>query len=192
VTNAHPQLSRRLLMRAMPIVFRVVNVPMRLVLGLPIATPLGKRLMLAYLTGRKTGRHYRQPISYVRDGETLLTPGGGRWKLNLLEGQPTHVRLRGRDISLRPELVRDPAEVDRLLGVMSAKNPMVGRFVPIPKRADGHHDRHRLDLAIRHGFCIVRWSPMDSAARAAKPSSAETRPDQTSLRNASPGRRVKT
>jgi hypothetical protein len=41
---------------------------------------------------------------------------------------------------------------------IGAKNPMVGRFVPIPKRADGHYDRDRLDLAIRHGFCIVRWN----------------------------------
>jgi hypothetical protein len=157
--------SRRVLMRVMPAVFRVVNVGMRSILGLQVATPLGKRLMLVYLTGRKTGKHYRQPISYVRDGETLLTPGGGRWKLNLVEGQPTRVRLRGRDISLRPELVRDPVEVDRLLGVMSAKNPMVGRFVPIPKQADGHYDRDRLDLAIEHGFCIVRWSAEDAAAR---------------------------
>src|SRR5215475_9388290 len=90
--------SRRILIRVMPVVFRVVNVPMRLVLGLPISTPLGKRLMLVYLAGRKTGRHYRQPISYVRDGETLLTPGGGRWKLNLVERQPAHVRIRGRHL----------------------------------------------------------------------------------------------
>jgi hypothetical protein len=57
--EARPPLARRLQRRAMPAVFRVVNVPMRSVLGLPIATPLGKRLMLVYLTGRKTGRHYR-------------------------------------------------------------------------------------------------------------------------------------
>jgi hypothetical protein len=157
MTDPRPPLSRRLLLRVMPVVFRVVNVPMRFVLSLPIRTPLGKRLMLVYLTGRRTGRRYRQPVSYVRDGEILLTPGGGRWKLNLVEGQPTHVRLGGRDLHLRPELVRDPAEVDRLLGVMSAKNPMVGRFVPIPKGDDGQYDRARLDAAIRHGFRIVRW-----------------------------------
>ena len=163
--EARLPLSRRLLRRAMPVVFRVVNVPMRLILSLRISTPLGKRLMLVYLTGRKSGRHYRQPISYVREGETLFTPGGGRWKLNLVDGEPTHVRLRGRDISLRPELVRHPVEVDRLLGVMSATNPTVGRFVPIPKQADGHYDRDRLNLAIRHGFRIVRWSAHDAAAR---------------------------
>jgi hypothetical protein len=116
-------------MRVMPVVFRVLNVPMRFVLGLPFSTPLGKRLMLVHLTGRKTGKRYKQPISYVRDQDTLLTPGGGRWKFNLVQGQPTQVRLRGRDVLLRPELVRDPAEVDRLLGVMSAKNPAVKRFV---------------------------------------------------------------
>jgi hypothetical protein len=163
--DARLPLSKRLLRRTMPVVFRVVNVPMRFILSLRTSTPLGKRLMLVYLTGRKSGRHYRQPISYVRDGETLLTPGGGRWKLNLVEGEPTHVRLRGRDIFLRPELVRDPVEVDRLLGVMSATNPTVGRFVPIPKQADGHYDRDRLNLAIRHGFCIVRWTPRDASAR---------------------------
>jgi hypothetical protein len=163
--DARPPLARRIQMRVMPIVFRIVNVPMRFVLGLPISTPFGKRLMLVHLTGRKTGRHYRQPVSYVRDGEMLLTPGGGRWKLNLVAGQPAHVRVRGRDIYLRPDLAREPTEVDRLLGVMSDKNPMVGRFVPIPKGADGHYDGDRLELAIKHGFCVVRWSPDDSAAR---------------------------
>ena len=162
--DPRPPLSRRLMIRVMPVVFRVLNVPMRFVLGLRASTPLGKRLMLVYLTGRKTGRQYRQPISYVRDGETLLTPGGGRWKLNLVEGQPTHVRIRGRDAFLRPELVREPVEVERLLDVMSAKNRMVGRFVPIPKRPDGHYEPDRLELAIGHGFCIVRWTPKDAAA----------------------------
>lgn len=52
---------------------------MRAVLGLPFPTPLGKRLMLVDITGRKTGRHYRQPVSYVRHGDVLLTPGGGKW-----------------------------------------------------------------------------------------------------------------
>jgi hypothetical protein len=56
---------------------------MRLVLGLPFSTPLGKRLMLVHLVGRKTGKHYKQPISYVRDEDVLLTPGWGT-----MEAQP--------------------------------------------------------------------------------------------------------
>lgn len=70
-----PQASRPLARRIQARTFRVINVPMRILLGLPFPTPAGRRLMLLYLTGRKTGRRYRQPVSYIGDGDTLLTPG---------------------------------------------------------------------------------------------------------------------
>src|SRR5262249_11469998 len=113
----------------------------------------------------KSGRQYKQPLSYVRDGDTLLTPGGGRWKLNLVEGRPEHVRLRGRDVSLSPELVHDPVEVERLLSVMSATNRMVQRFTGLPKGRHGHYDHATLDLTSEHGFRIVRRHPKDKAAK---------------------------
>jgi len=154
--QATKQPLKRQLQRRM---FRVVNVPMRVILGFPFATPLSDRLMLLFLTGRKTGKSYRQPLSYVRDGTVLLTPGGGNWKLNLADGEPVRVRLRGRDVSLRPEAVADTSEVERLLGVMSAANPMAARFVAIPKDADGRLDPAKLNAAVQHGFRIIRWHP---------------------------------
>ena len=135
----------------------VINVPMRAVLGLPFATPLGGRLMLVSLTGRKTGKHYRQPLSYVKQGNVLLTPGGGKWKLNLREGEPVRIRMRGHDVFARPDLVSDIDEIERLLAVMTAANPSVASFVAIPKGPDGRLDRIRLEAAIRYGFRIVRW-----------------------------------
>jgi hypothetical protein len=136
---------------------RVLNVPMRVILALPFATPLSGRLMLAFLTGRRTGRTYRQPLSYVRDGDSLLTPGGGRWRLNVRDGEPVPVRLRGRQVIARPEVVGDIDEVQRLLGIMSASNPTVGAFVGIPRGPDGRFDRARLHAAVDHGFRVVRW-----------------------------------
>jgi hypothetical protein len=141
---------------------RVVNVPMRRVLGLRFATPLSKRLMLLRLTGRRTGRTYRQPVSYVREGDTLLTPGGGRWTRNLVEGQPVPMRLQGRDVSAQPEIVSDPDEVERLLQIMTRENPMVNRFVGIPRDSDGRLQRAALTTAIQHGFRIIRWHLEDS------------------------------
>lgn len=140
-------------------IFKAVNVPMRALLGLPVPTPLGSRLMLVHHTGRKTGAHYRQPVSYVRDGDTLLTPGGGRWTRNLREGEPVRLRLRGKNVTARPELVRDPGEIERLLGVMTTRNPMLKRFVPIPRAPDGRLEPASLAAAIEHGFRIVRWRP---------------------------------
>ena len=146
-------------------VMRVANVPIRRLLSLPFATPLSGRLMLLTLTGRKTGRTYRQPVSYVVDGENLLTPGGGKWKLNLREGEPITIRLRGHDVVARPELVRDPDEVERLLHRMVAANPRLASFVPFIG-GDRRIDRGRPETAVRYGFAVVRWY-LDRTERAA-------------------------
>jgi deazaflavin-dependent oxidoreductase (nitroreductase family) len=145
-------------------IMSLLNVPMRVILGLPFATPLGGRLMLLSYTGRKSGKAYRQPVSYVQQGNTLLTPGGGNWKWNLRDGQPVRIRLRGRDVLARPELVKDPDEIERLLAVMAAANSSVNAFVGIPKGPDGRLDRGRLETAVNYGFRIVRWHLEEQAA----------------------------
>ncbi len=153
--SEHPKrpLYRQIQARAMSI----LNVPMRLLLRLPFPTPLSGRLMLISFTGRKTGKSYRQPLSYVQQDNTLLTPGGGKWKLNLRDGQPVQIWLRGRNIVAQPELIKDPDEIERLLAVMATANPSVNIFVGIPKGLDDRLDRNRLETAIKYGFRIVRW-----------------------------------
>jgi hypothetical protein len=49
----------------------VVNVPMRAALRPPFVTPLSGNLMLISYTGRKSGKAYRQPVSYLPDGDVL-------------------------------------------------------------------------------------------------------------------------
>jgi hypothetical protein len=134
----------------------VINVPMRFLLRLPFATPLSGRLMLISFTGRKTSKSYEQPVSYTRDGDTLLTPGGGKWKLNLREGQFIQVRLRGRSVLARPEFIKGVDDVERLLLKMMASNPGVTAFVPV-KGPDGEIDRGKVEAAVRYGFSIIRW-----------------------------------
>ena len=137
---------------------RIVNVPMRVVLSLPVGTPLGKRLMLAYIVGRKSGKIYRQPMSFVRDGTaTMLTPGGGKWKLNLKDATPVRLRIRGHDLYARPELVSDIDEVDGLLSLILKSNASAGSFIRIPRNPDGSCDRKGLQTALDYGFRIVKW-----------------------------------
>ena len=129
--------KRPLNRRIQAFVMGKVNVPIRALLWLPFATPASGRLMLVSFTGRRTGRRYLQPVSYVQDGDTLLTPGGGNWKLNLRDDEPVRLRLRGRDVVAWPEVVSDLDEVERLLQVMTAANPSVGRQVRRPAQAPG-------------------------------------------------------
>jgi len=153
-------LGRRIQARIMSL----LNVPMRVLLRLPFPTSLSGRLMLLSYTGRKSGKTYRQPVSYVQQGNTLLTPGGGNWKWNLRDGQPVRIRLRGRDVLARPELIKDPDQIERLLAVMAAANSRVNAFVGIPKGPDGRLDRGRLETAVSYGFRIVRWQLEEQAA----------------------------
>src|SRR5580658_4061137 len=88
-------------------IMRAVNAPMRVILSLPFPTPLSRNLMLLRYTGRRTGKAYRQPLSYARDGAALLTPGGGMWTLSVGDGKPVRLRLRGKDVPARPELIAD-------------------------------------------------------------------------------------
>ena len=55
-------------------------------------------------------------------------------------------------------------EVDRLFAVMSAANPMLRRFVPIPTTSAGRLQPGPLQDAIRQGFRIVRWTLLPEAA----------------------------
>ncbi len=136
-------------------VMAAVNVPMRLLLGLPFRTPLGRVLMLISFRGRRTGKQYRQPVSYVPYDGDLLTPGGGRWKLNLREDEPVSANVNGKRVLLRPEFVRDIDEVGRLVGHMLTLNPRAAGFMPFVQ--DGAVDRDRLEAALSYGFAIVRW-----------------------------------
>jgi F420H(2)-dependent quinone reductase len=160
--SEHPK--RPLMRRIQARLMSMLNVPMRVLLGMPFSTPLSSRLMLIAFTGRKTGKAYRQPVSYVQQGDTLLTPGGGKWKWNLQDGRPVRIRLRGRDVIAQPELIKDPDEIERLLAVMTAANPGVSAFVGVSKGPDGRLDRDRLEVAVRYGFRIVRWHLGEQAA----------------------------
>jgi F420H(2)-dependent quinone reductase len=137
-------------------IMRVVNVPMRALLSLPFATPASSSLMLLELTGRRTGKRYQQPVSYTRDGDVLLTPGGGRWKLNLRDGEAISARFCGRKVQLRPEFVRDTDEVAELVTRMVTANPRAAGFMPFVEPA-GEIDRTRLEAALAYGFAIIRW-----------------------------------
>ena len=67
------------LSRVLQRMVRYFNPVARLLLATPFHSLMSGRLMLLSFTGRKTGRLYTRPVSYVRVGDSLLVPGGGAW-----------------------------------------------------------------------------------------------------------------
>jgi deazaflavin-dependent oxidoreductase (nitroreductase family) len=136
----------------------------KFVMLLPFQTPMSRRLILLSYTGRKSGKPYTIPVSFVKQDESLLIPGGGAWKKNLENGLAVRVRLYGKDRMAKPEVIKDPDEVEQLVHFMMTANPAVSRFIGVPKQPDGHPNRQELEKALAGGFAVVRLHLVPQAA----------------------------
>jgi len=117
---------------------------------------MSRRLILLSYIGRKTGKSYTIPVSYVEQGDALLIPAGGSWKKNLENGVAVLIWLRGREWRANPEVVLGFDEVEELVAFMMAANPAVSRFIGVPQRPDGRPDCEKLEQAVHGGFALVR------------------------------------
>lgn len=141
--------------RALKSVMRYFNPFIRLVLGSKAHRMMSGRLMLLSFTGRRSGRSYTTPVSYVREGANLLVPGGGAWWKNLTSGA-ARVRLQGTWHVVTPEVIREPLALSAVLGQMLAMNPAIGVFTGIPRGSDGQPLAKSLEREWRRGFVVVR------------------------------------
>jgi deazaflavin-dependent oxidoreductase (nitroreductase family) len=111
--------------------------------------------MLLSFTGRRTGRSYSTPVSYVREGTNLLVPGGGAWWKNLTGGT-ARVRLQGTWHVVTPEVIQESAALSAVLGRMLALNPALAVFTGIRLGSDGRPCAESLERERRRGFVVVR------------------------------------
>jgi deazaflavin-dependent oxidoreductase (nitroreductase family) len=147
-------------------VVRYFNPVARFVLGTPLHALMSGRLMLLSFTGRTTGRSYTTPVSYVRDGNSLLVPGGGTWWKNLENGPHARVCLRGVWKGVTPVVISEPIPVAELMQRMLADNPAIAVFTAVKPGPDGRPDAAALERELRRGFVVVRLRLDDEDGRA--------------------------
>jgi deazaflavin-dependent oxidoreductase (nitroreductase family) len=135
---------------------RFFNPVARFILSSRLHAVMSGRVALLTFTGRKTGRSYTTPVSYVREGSSLLIPGGGGWWKNLGSGRPSRVLLQGTWHSVTPELVSAPNDLAMVLQRMLAANPAISIFIGVSPGPGGHPDPEALERERRRGFVVVR------------------------------------
>ncbi len=82
--------------------YRVLDLGVGLLLRSPLHGPAGGRIMLLTVTGRRSGRPFTVPVSYLRHkgGFLLFTSGGwSAWWKNLREGAPVAAWVRGKRLT---------------------------------------------------------------------------------------------
>lgn len=112
-------------------------------------------LLLLSFTGRRSGRSYKTPVSYVRDGTDLLIPGGGKWWRNLVGG-PVTVRLQGEWRQVTAHVISERQTMAETLARMIELRPIVSLFTGIRMGPDRRLSAASLDRERRRGFVVVR------------------------------------
>ncbi|MFL5759530.1 MAG: nitroreductase/quinone reductase family protein [Xanthobacteraceae bacterium] len=94
---------------------RIGNALVAGVLCSPLHALLDRRTALLTITGRRTGRRFRFPVEYSRDGHVVhvVSRADHRWWRNLVGGGHLTIRLGGVDYHAFGE-VRELAEADRI------------------------------------------------------------------------------
>ena len=138
----------------------LVNALTRTALSTPgVAKGIGRRLILLYVFGRKSGKRYAIPIAYMEhDGKVLIGTQFG-WVRNLRTGDPIQVRYKGRLRSAEVEVVTDPDRVADLYTLMCRDNHAFAKFHTIGFDAAGEPDLDAVREAVRLGARVILLTP---------------------------------
>lgn len=87
-----------------------LNKLMSVVLRSPLHRIASRSVMLITFKGRKSGRHYTTPISYARDGDTVLAFTSAKWLRNLAGGAPVTLNIKNKEYRGFAEVVSEDKE----------------------------------------------------------------------------------
>jgi hypothetical protein len=136
----------------------ILNPIAKVILRSPLHGVMSRRLVLITFTGRRSGKRYTTPISYVQQGNTLLLGVGGPWWKNLRGGIPVGVCVRGKNLTGRAEAWTDEASMTRVYRTILALNPIQARFMGITATANGEPDSHNVQRVLQRGSAVVEIS----------------------------------
>jgi F420H(2)-dependent quinone reductase len=136
-------------------VLRAWNPIMRALLGSPLHWPLSRWFAVLSWSGRRSGRRYTTPVSYVRDGRTVWLTTGDQWWRNLVEAAPVAIRIRGRWHDGRGLAITDRVESRQGHDRLFRRHAWFRVLAGIP-RGRGGPDPEALDRALAAGRVLVR------------------------------------
>ena len=99
------------------------------VLRSPLHPLMSKKYLLLSFTGRKSGKKYTTPMSYIREADSLLMTTDSPWWKNLRGGAPVTVRVEGYEHKGIGEAITQHAEVVRVLGKLLDAQPGYGKYI---------------------------------------------------------------
>ncbi len=138
--------------------YRVLNVGVKLLLRSPLHGLVSGRIMLLTVTGRRSGRRFTVPVSYLRYGGDILgfTSGGrGAWWKNPRGGASVAARVRGRRISGSARAATNGEAVVRGLEAFLNEFPATAGRYGVGLDADGRPLAQSVEAAVGEGRAVM-------------------------------------
>jgi deazaflavin-dependent oxidoreductase (nitroreductase family) len=118
---------------------------------------ISKSVVLISYRGRKSGMEYTTPVNYIeaQEGVLLTTSFKERvWWRNLRGGQEVTVRLRGKDLPARVEVLEEDYDVRLGLAELVQVAPQYRRFLNITLGDDGQPISSSLEDAAKERVVV--------------------------------------
>ena len=112
--------------------------------------------MVINYTGRRSGKVYRLPVGYSRAGDNLLTTSfkHRKWWRNLRGGANVTLRLQGKDVKARSEVVEDPQGVMEGIEAFIRSDPRARRMFGMKLGKNGQPDVESLRQAAKNRVIV--------------------------------------
>ena len=102
-----------------------------------IASAMGRKLLVLYVVGRKTGKRYAIPTAYAEHDGALLIGTSFAWVHNLRTGEPVQIRLKRKLRTADVEVFTDEEQVVGLYTVITRNNHAFAGFNRIAMDPNG-------------------------------------------------------
>jgi deazaflavin-dependent oxidoreductase (nitroreductase family) len=132
----------------------------------PLHSLMDKHTMLITVIGRKSGKLYTFPVSYIRDGETLqvISQRDRTWWKNLQGGAEVTVFLQGHTLQARGETFTDTEMAAKILLQILQRVPAYQRLLHLTLDSSGQPEHPEALTRLAQDHVIVRMRELTELA----------------------------
>jgi deazaflavin-dependent oxidoreductase (nitroreductase family) len=129
---------------------RGLNTVMKLVLRTPLLHKVvSANIMLITFKGRKSGKSYTTPVSYIQEGDivTLFTGRRRAWWRNLSGGETVTLRIQGKNVTRKAESVEDVEQIAEGITRLLKHSHMDAKYYNVTYNDDGNPNAEQVKSA---------------------------------------------
>jgi hypothetical protein len=145
-------------------IFKIANPMISALLRSPLHGVMSNMLMLITYKGRKSGQAYTHPIGYFTwDKDELMAFTSARWWVNVLDGKPVTLLLRGQQVEAIPTPIHErEAVINTLEQFVRRLGAKTAQRLPIGLSRDREPTRADLEAA-PSGIALVHFKLLSSS-----------------------------